>query len=233
MPSWCDDSFTGQIPWACVFTLVISFVCLPRKISSLRFASAFSIMLSLYVVLVIMCECFMLRGTSKSLAAGFKAGHEKAQLSLSGIASSLPLIIFSYMYQINIPQIYQELEVKSLGNAKKLLFTGTSMAAVVYICAGIFGYVTFADGSTVKQLDSYFSDNVLAAPYQMPDGTTPIPIYIALFGMMIVVVFAAPFCVLPTKDSIEEVRNKKLSNTENIVVTFLVCWLTCGISCGF
>ena len=67
----------------------------------------------------------------------------------------------------------------------------------------------------------------------MPDGSTPIPIYIALFGMMIVVVFATPFCVLPTKDSIEEVRNKKLTNTENIVITFLICWLTCGISCAF
>ena len=165
LPSWCDDSFTGQIPWACIFTLIISLVSLPRKVSSLRFGSTFAVLLSIYVVLVIVCEALVLNGTSKSLKAGFEEGREKMQLSLSGIASSLPLIIFSYMYQVNIPQIYQELENKSLPKAKRLLGLGTTLAAIVYITAGIFGYIAFADGSTVKQLDSYFSNNVLSAPY--------------------------------------------------------------------
>lgn len=87
-------------------------------------------------------------GTSTSVSAGFKAGHDKAELSLMGFFGSLPLIIFSYMYQVNIPAIYQELEVKSMYGAKKVIFLGTALAAVVYITAGIFGYIAFADGST-------------------------------------------------------------------------------------
>ena len=51
--------------------------------------------------------------------------------------------------------------------------------------------------------------------------------------MMIVVVFATPFCVLPTKDSIEEVRNRKFTPKENICWTFVLCWITCAISCAF
>ena len=51
--------------------------------------------------------------------------------------------------------------------------------------------------------------------------------------MMIVVVFSTPFCVLPIKDSIEEVRNKKFTPGVNIFVTFLVCWSTCALSCAF
>ena len=105
-------------------------------------------MMSFYLVLVILSEALLLRGTSKSLSAGFSEGKAKAQLSLNSVASSLPLIIFSYMYQTNVPQIYQELENKSLPKAKKLLGLGTTLAACVYIVAGIFGYIAFADGST-------------------------------------------------------------------------------------
>ena len=85
------------------------------------------------------------------------------------------------------------------------------MAAIAYVLAGIFGYLSFADGSTVDELDDYFGKNIFAAPYHKTDSTeTPVVIYICLFGMMFCVTIAAPFCVLPTKDSIEEVRNKSL-----------------------
>ena len=137
------------------------------------------------------------------------------------------------MYQVNIPAICQELEVKSMLNAKKVIFLGTALAAVAYITAGIFGYIAFAEGSTSEQLDTYFSNNILSAPYKTPDGKTPIPIYISLFGMMVVVVFATPFCVLPTKDSIEEVRNKKFTSKENICWSLILVWSSCLISCLF
>ena len=77
----------------------------------------------------------------------------------------MPLIIFSYMYQINVPALYSELEVKTVANGTKVIVVGTILAAIVYICAGIFGYIAFADGSTEDELDTYFSDNILSAPY--------------------------------------------------------------------
>ena len=209
-----------------------SFVSLPRKLSALRFASAFAILLSVYLVLVIVIECLMDHGTSQTVKAGFEAGAEKKQLSITGFFSSLPLIIFSYMYQINIPAIYSELEIKTIANGTKVIIIGTIIAAIVYISAGIFGYVAFADGSSEEELDKYFSDNVLSAPYRV-DGKTPIPIYIALFGMMCVVTIAAPFCILPMKDSVEEIRNKKLTPKENVMWTMIFVWTCCIISCAF
>ena len=136
------------------------------------------------------------------------------------------------MYQINVPALYSELEVKTVANGTKVIVVGTILAAIVYICAGIFGYIAFADGSTEDELDTYFSDNILSAPYQV-NGDTPIPIYIALFGMMLVVVFAAPFCVLPIKDSVEEIRNKKLTKKDNFMWTMIFVWSSCIISCAF
>ena len=152
---------------------------------------------------------------------------------MQSIFTSLPLIIFSYMYQVNIPAIYAELEDKTLGMAKKVIFGGTAMAAVAYIMAGIFGYIAFAAGSTPKELEDIFNDNILAAPYTTDDGKTPVVIYVSLFGMMIVVVFATPFCVLPTKDSIEEVRNKKFTKNENIFWTVVLNLICCVVSCAF
>ena len=117
--------------------------------------------------------------------------------------------------------------------AKKFLGFGTLMAAVVYIAGGIFGYISFAQNSTPEELEEWFGNNILAAPYTTSDGKTPPVIYVSLFGMMVVVVFATPFCVLPTKDSIEEVRNKKFTPKENVCWTLILCWVTCGISCAF
>jgi len=117
--------------------------------------------------------------------------------------------------------------------AKRVIFGGTILAGLAYIVAGIFGYITFADGSTQEELDEMFSNNVLSAPYSTAEGKTPVVIYISLFGMMIVVVFATPFCVLPCKDSIEEVRNKKFTKNENIFWTVTLNLIACIISCLF
>jgi len=51
--------------------------------------------------------------------------------------------------------------------------------------------------------------------------------------MMIVVVFATPFCVLPTKDSIEEVRGRKFSAKENLCWTLTLNVVVCALSCAF
>ena len=66
------------------------------------------------------------------------------------------MIIFSYMYQINVPALYQELEVKNLGRAKLLIGLATTLAAVVYILAGTFGFEAFA-ASSEDDIDKWFS----------------------------------------------------------------------------
>ncbi len=54
-----------------------------------------------------------------------------------------------------------------------------------------------------------------------------------MFGILIVVAFASPFCVLPMKDSIEEVRGKgKFTKSENIKWTLVLTAVTCALSCG-
>jgi amino acid permease len=101
------------------------------------------------------------------------------------------------MYQPNIPAIYCELKRRNMHSMKKVLAFGTGLATIAYILCGMFGFITFAMNPDVCEIME--KQNILKADYQ---GN--IVIKICLIGVLFVVLFAAPFCVLPTKDSLEE-----------------------------
>ena len=146
----------------------------------------------------------------------FSTAAKHNTLSVWGVFNSLPLIIFSYMYQPNIPAIYHELKKKNMMSMKKVLGIGTGMATIAYILCGSFGYITFVKRSNVE--DIMEEQNILKAPYG--DNTI---IKCCLIGVLIVVTFAAPFCVLPSKDSFEELLMKdqeKFSSKQNFMCTF-------------
>lgn len=73
-------------------------------------------------------------------------------ITVDGIFKSIPLIIFSYMYQPLIPAIYHELNNKTVLKMDKVLILGTLVASCAYVMCGLFGYVTFANHSNVKEL---------------------------------------------------------------------------------
>ena len=83
----------------------------------------------------------------------------------------------------------------------KVLTRGTGIATFAYILCGIGGYVTFSlhpDGKAIME-----KQNILLADY----GGAQI-IKVCLLLLLAVVLFASPFCVLPSKDSFEELLMK-------------------------
>jgi amino acid permease len=203
-------------------------------------------MVSFYIVLVIFFESVLCHGTSPTLGEGFKQAHQKTDIEVLTIFNCLPLIIFAFMYQINIPAIYGELSDKSMKTITQVLTGGTSLAAILYIITGIFGIVAFAACNGAYPINfqaeppveyTYASimdiQNILQAPWADGKGKTPVAIYVCLFGILIVITFASPFCVLPMKDSIEEVRGKgKLDPKTNAIVTILICVVCSLMSFG-
>ena len=141
------------------------------------------------------------------------------------------------MYQINIPAIYTELQVKTMANVTKVLGFGTTLASFAYILAGIFGYIAFTGGTTDEEFKDIFeAQNILRAPYGGIEAEKPpVSIFICLYGILIVVGFASPFCVLPVKDSIEEVRSSKakLTRNENLFWTAAIVFFSCALSLPF
>jgi amino acid permease len=91
-----------------------------------------------------------------SISEGFSKGYERTSISALGIFNSLPIIIFSFMYQINVPALYTELKVKNMESMTRVLILGTSLACVCYIIAGIFGFVSFAATDPIEDYKKIF-----------------------------------------------------------------------------
>ena len=71
----------------------------------------------------------------------------------------MPLIIFSYMHQVSIPEIYNELESRNNKTMSGVLLKGSIAAIILYAMVGIFGYLTFV------HTPKFLTQNILEAPY--------------------------------------------------------------------
>jgi len=125
-----------------------------------------------------------------------------------------------------IPAIYHELKEKSVWQMDKVLCIGTTAASVAYVVTGLFGYVTFANHDNVQELmerqnilDCYEDDLVI--------------IRVCMLGVLTIVLFASPFCILPAKDSFEELlmpEGKKFTFKLNALCTFSIILVVWGLS---
>jgi len=113
------------------------------------------------------------------------------------------LIIFAYMYQVNIPMIYVELEKRNAKEMGVVIGMGSSIAVLFYVMVGIFGYALFA--FTPEEL---CAKNILEANFQ---GNSLIEV--GKFSILFAVITAAPLCVLPSKDTVEELFYKEKGMT--------------------
>lgn len=224
LPDWIGYTKEGKMMWAFMFSYICVFpLSLPRKLTALRFTSFMSFGISMFIVGTIFALSFS--ETAETCATDcydFKDRWDfsvsQPKVSIHGIFSSLPLIIFAFMYQPNTPAIYTELKVRNLTNIKKVLGAGTTLASFCYILVGMFGYATFAKRDDI---DKIMDNNMILKN----DYHGSFVIKICLFGMLLVTLFACPFCVLPVKDSIEEITCEKgetLSKTKNIIWTFVL-----------
>ena len=107
------------------------------------------------------------------------------------------MIVFSFMYQPNLPAVYSELKIRTYSTMWFVIFFATSIACICYGFAGYFGFATFACDSNVKEIMEM--ENIFEAPYQ---GNKFI-----LVGKLVLlagVILASPMCLMPAKDTIEE-----------------------------
>lgn len=148
LPKIISHESEGQIFWAAVFSVLVFFVSLPRTLSALRFTSFGSFIISFFIILSIVFIGFVNRTVTPDLGASFQRAAKNFDISILGVFNSLPLVIFAYMYQTNIPMIYAELEKKTPKERQKamwkILLFGTLGATICYVLAGMLGYVTFA-----------------------------------------------------------------------------------------
>jgi amino acid permease len=124
---------------------------LPRKMGALRFTSLFGFACWIFLVIVIT----MIFLTSRVVVPDPMYNLQSAsyvKVSFSGIFSSFPFIISSYMYQPMIPAIYKNLENRNLKRMEKVVLRGSYGAVFLYVLIAVFGYLTFAGNEEQLQI---------------------------------------------------------------------------------
>lgn len=110
LPSAVGDTTGGHIFWSGIFSYGVVFpLTLARKLSALRLASLFSFFCGIYVVLVLIFVCISSREINPDLSSSLHTAATEINISATGIFNSFPLIVFSFMYQPNLPSVYAEL----------------------------------------------------------------------------------------------------------------------------
>jgi hypothetical protein len=80
-------------------------ISLPRTVGALSYASAAGVLCTFYVAFVVIIVFFANRNLVPSPWENFK-NATYFKFSFCGIAECVPMILFAYMYQVNIPMIY-------------------------------------------------------------------------------------------------------------------------------
>jgi len=125
----------------------------------LSYASAAGVICTFYVAFVVTLIFFTNRTIVPDPWDNFvHASYFK--LTFSGIAECVPMILFAYMYQVNIPMIYQELERRNQPTMKKVVWRGSIAGVFLYASVGIFGYLTF-----YNKPQELMKQNILLADY--------------------------------------------------------------------
>jgi len=122
------------------------------------------------------------------------------------------MILFAYMYQVNIPMIYNELESKNRKRMSKVVWRGSMAGIFLYASVGVFGYLTFYNkpAELLKQ-------NILLADYNSNAA-----VIIGQVTSFISVYVAMPLLYLPAKETVEELffRGRRMKPRQNVLVTF-------------
>jgi len=92
---------------------------------------------------------------------------------IQGIFNTWSMSLFAYQCHSNIPDVFVELEKKSIKRMKKVLTYNNIICFVCYSTIGFFGYLTFANDP--EQLEN---GNILQADYK-----NVIPILVAILSI--------------------------------------------------
>lgn len=167
-----------------------------------------------------MCLVFLFL-VDRTLVPSMKENFKTAKyvdISYDGLVNAVPFVVFAFMYQPNIPIVYRELHNSNYERMGKVIVRGSGSVVVLYILASVFGYLGLVgneDGNLDKLMEKR---NVLEVEYENW------AFKIAAIGLLFAIFAAAPICVLPSKDTFEELAypQKGMSKKANIIVTAIM-----------
>ncbi|GAB2212535.1 hypothetical protein Droror1_Dr00020508 [Drosera rotundifolia] len=148
--------------WTCrayAILFIVVFIILPlvllRRIDSLRYTSALSILLAL--LFVVICSTMALYASWEGKSKTVRLGPEfTSWSSFFSLFTTIPIYMTAFGYQINVHPIRAELrEPSNMGLAIRI---SLAICAVFYFIIGLFGYLLFGDSIMADILVNFDQD---------------------------------------------------------------------------
>jgi amino acid permease len=217
LPAFLADEFKGQLFIATVYTFVFLIpLSLPRSIGALRFTSLFGFIWCLFLVIVIVMVFIFSRVIVPDPMENINhATYFK--FSVSGIFTTFPFIISSYMYQPMIPAIYKNLERASFRRMEKVVLRGSYGAVFLYMLIAVFGYLIFSQDN----------DEMIILNEKQDIMEKNFYFEIAITALVFTVMTTGPLWIVPWKDTWEDLfyGDWIMTDVQNTLVTLLLVFI--------
>ncbi|CDW85040.1 UNKNOWN [Stylonychia lemnae] len=182
---------------------------IPTEINQTMVMSAIGAICSIFTVFVIVYEFLADRLVVPDISGQFQ--HIKYFiLDWDRFVESTPFVVFLYMYQGIIPQMYRELDRRNLNRMDRIILRSSIGTVFIYLIIGIFGYLTFVDKIQEQILDPKRNGNILECDYQ---GSKLVQL--ARASVTFSLIATVPLCLIPAKDSYMQMVGIRELNDEN------------------
>jgi amino acid permease len=124
---------------------------------------------------------------------------------------------------VNVPNVYEELEQRNPNQMSKIISAASIVIISSFFFAGVFGYATF-----MQDPGQLCSENVLQASGYSNQNM----IQMGSIALVFCVASGFPICMIPCKNSIEELffKGRRMTTLENVFVTFLLANFCCCLA---
>lgn len=193
-----------------VALFVVFPLSLMRSMNSLRYGSLIGITCSGYLCLVIILDYFRLCDDNTVFEGQDIERHtcfwqkdfaldwdDLVHFTPNGFLSSFPIFVFAYSCQPNVLPIYVELQRRSVRRMHKVIRRSLYFAASLYVFVGIFGFLTFMDGTCGNVLQNNYK--------QHPE------IIISAVSICISCIFTLPMCIFAFRENLTVFMIDKVS----------------------
>ncbi|KAK9238247.1 transmembrane amino acid transporter protein-domain-containing protein [Lipomyces kononenkoae] len=152
-----DTIFVSRRFWISFFMVVLVPLCFLRRLDSLKYTSVVALLAIGYLVVLVIGHWLV--GDTVPYRGTISVGP----YSLSGVLSTLPIVVFGFTCHQNMFSIVNELKDDRPENALLIVFSSIGSAIVLYTLVGFTGYLSFGDnvgGNIISMYASSFSSAV-------------------------------------------------------------------------
>ena len=200
--AWLSRNAVMIASWAVVM-LPLS---LAERLSALRCASAFGVLAVIYLVLSVVAHAGLCAHWELSPAAlePFAASRTAEPPGSGGVMlwtfrtqsfEALAVMMFAFTCQVNVPNLYLELESRSLPRMRVVSARAVTVCLICYAAVGVAGYADAPDSTSGNLLNNYCVD-----PGEQKLPRLMLPAYVA---MAMSVLMAYPLNILPCRYTLD------------------------------